>query len=571
MSGGDGRYGGYALKLGDNDAERRYGALVRPNQPGDPLPARGSPGFVAQLQQDLTTLGFLEPGEGTPGTFDTIVKWAVREFQIVASALGKGGAALLNPAYSGPLSAAQLGRHTLVDKEIYSKSEGISGVAGQGTTAAISAWIDGHVRCPVVFQSYETFKSPWRFGKLIEEGFWQASRRFRPGASGSFPCVFACDFTGDYDTLPAPDADKIPKAPIGARCYPVGHRAVYSYDDHQTVGPTVKYDIEVLVVSRRAAVAVSPTTLIGKQWTALTDAEKSTYRVIRAVAQAECTGKYDAVNAYDDGWISAGLYHPTAFTRVSTDQVTKAELGAFLAYVKSQAASTFGDLFENRGVSVKELWGDKTIYNSSQAKYEANISFQGADNQFTAVTSASDADYLRNWPWFYRFEMAFRAVDKLRLLWWPYGRQRLADILSTPWPAPAPGGGKGVTIGNVFRSEASVAALLRWHVLMPKHIVQGGQAGAMVQKIFAKSKIDPKLMLSKYGSTEEQKLLDAIHGVAATAGSPELKDTLNRMRAGSRGQAGGTSDPGATQPQLGIDPSFQFFADGIPFPRTVSA
>jgi hypothetical protein len=574
MAGGGQRYGGYALKLGDNDAERRYGAIIRPNAPGDPLPSSGSLGFVAQLQQDLTTLGFLELGEGTPGIFDTVIKWAVREFQIASSAPGKGAARLIDQTYTGSLSAAKLAQHTLTGNEIYSKKEGVSGVVGPDTTAAIGAWLGGYLRCPVVFQSYAVAqpKHKPKVFTLIEEGFWQASRKLKFTPAGHSPRVFACDFTGDYDALPAADDGSVPKAPAGSRCFPVGRRNVFGKGSAQTIGP-YSTSTDSLVASKRAVAAVSPAALTAKQWAKLTPSEQSTYRVVRAVAQLECGGVLDSLNAYDGLRVSAGLFHPGAFTNLKkpAGQVTKAELGAFLAYVKSQVNGTFGDLFENRGVSVKEAWGDGTVYNSSQAKYEANISLQGVDGTFAAVTAANDADYIRNWPWFYRFEMAFRSVDKLRTLWWPFARQRIADILSTPWPSPVPGGGTGVRIGDVFRSEASIASLLRWHVLLPAHIVSGGKAGSRVLKIFAKSGISPLLMLSHYGSNEEQMLLDAIRTVAAATGSKELQHGLNTIRAGSRGRTPDTTDPANTAPPLRTDRSFQFFADGIPFPRTVSA
>jgi hypothetical protein len=579
MGASEERYGGYVLRLGDNDAGLRYGSFVRPNAPVDMLPIRGGHGFVAQLQQDLVTLGFLEPNEVTLGTFDEIIKWAVREFQIVSSAPGKGAAKLLDQTYTGPLSASKLTPHTLDGDEIYSKKESISGVVGTDTTTAIAAWIKGFLRCPIVFQSYDVIRhknppKPKTFN-LIEEGFWRASRMLASGPSGKAPQVFACDFTGDYDSLPAADDGSIPKAPAGARCFPVGRRNVFGKKPAQTVGPYSVAD-NTLLVSGRGLAAVSPAALIGKQWDdqSLSSSEKSTYRVIRAVAQLECGGLFDSLNAYDDLRVSAGLFHPGAFTKVKkpAGQVTKAELGAFLAYLKSEATSTFDDLFENRGVSVTENWGDATIYNSIQAKYEAHISLQGADGKFTSVTLGNDADYLRNWPWFYRFEMAFRSVDKLRTLWWAYGRQRVADILAAPWPSPAPGGGNGVTIGAVFRSEASIAALLRWHVLLPGHIVSGGKAGPKVLKIFDRSGITPLLMLTKYGLQEEQKLFSAICSAAASYGSKELQHGLNVIQAGTRGQPPSDAiDPGDAPATLGVDRTFQFFSNGIPYPRAVFA
>jgi hypothetical protein len=573
------RYGGYALKLGDSDVTKRYGALVRPNLPSDPIPTIGTRGFVAQLQQDLITLGFLEPNESTPGSFDNILKWAVREFQIMGSAPDMGGAKLSDPGYTGPLSAAKLTRHTLTGNEIYTKGDGISGVAGTATAAAIDAWISAKLRCPVVFQSYDvippprtkqTPRPPPTFD-LIEEGFWRASRTLRASPSGRGRVrVFACDFTGAYDAAPVPSAGRVPPAPSGARSFPVGRRNVFGKGTHQTIGPYSTIG-DTFVAPSRAVVGISPTTLVNK--TVLTASELSTYSVVRAVAQVECGGLFDSLNAYDGERVSAGLYHLGAFTPIKNPAggVAKGELGAFFAYVKSQAPAVFDALLGSRGVAVVENWGDASVYNTSQSKYEAQFSLQGDGGAFAPVTAGTDADFLRNWTWFYRFEMGFRTIEQLRLLWWPYARQRLADILSTPWPDPAPGGGTTVTIGSIFRSELSAAVILRWHVLAPGNIVSGGKAGAVVRQAFATSGIPASLMLSQYQAAEEAKLIQGLYTVAESRGSQQIRHDLDTIRAGNRGQTSPTSHGQSAAPlPLGTDRTFQFFGDNIPFPRAVA-
>ena len=69
-----GRYGGWHLRHGDSDAERRFGGQVR---------AAGPPQApVALLQRDLTELGFTV---AETGRFDASTESALRELQLVAS------------------------------------------------------------------------------------------------------------------------------------------------------------------------------------------------------------------------------------------------------------------------------------------------------------------------------------------------------------------------------------------------------------------------------------------------------------------------------------------------------
>ncbi|WP_428964879.1 peptidoglycan-binding domain-containing protein [Micromonospora fluostatini] len=69
-----GRYGGWHLRHGDSDAERRFGGRVRA---GDPAQTP-----VALLQRDLTELGF---AVAVTGRFDAATESALRELQTVAA------------------------------------------------------------------------------------------------------------------------------------------------------------------------------------------------------------------------------------------------------------------------------------------------------------------------------------------------------------------------------------------------------------------------------------------------------------------------------------------------------
>ena len=80
------RYGGWALRKGDRDNGHVYEGQARLVD----IPGAGVRGWVAQLREDLATLGFgpqfgYVDGEGLQATFDVDLERAVREFQISAA------------------------------------------------------------------------------------------------------------------------------------------------------------------------------------------------------------------------------------------------------------------------------------------------------------------------------------------------------------------------------------------------------------------------------------------------------------------------------------------------------
>jgi hypothetical protein len=99
-------------------------------------------------------------------------------------------------------------------------------------------------------------------------------------------------------------------------------------------------------------------------------------------------------------------------------------------------------------------------------------------------------EYLRTWHWFHRFSMAGRSSAGWRQAMWDMARMRLRDILDAEWNNPAITSGNfplnaGTRVGDVFKSERTVALLYRWHIFDPKVIFTGtpGAASPLLHKI----------------------------------------------------------------------------------------
>jgi hypothetical protein len=78
-----------------------------------------------------------------------------------------------------------------------------------------------------------------------------------------------------------------------------------------------------------------PQFLVGRQLDKLTDTQRSTFRVVRAVSEVECVGFFDCMTAYDKAVISAGPCHWT-LGDMGASANRAAELPAYLAYYRDR-------------------------------------------------------------------------------------------------------------------------------------------------------------------------------------------------------------------------------------------
>ena len=240
---------------------------------------------------------------------------------------------------------------------------------------------------------------------------------------------------------------------------------------------------------------LTPEHLIGQSYLRLTDAQSTTYRVVRAVSEVECLGFFDSVNAYDGAFLSAGPCHWTIGV-IRSGGVGEGELCGYLSYLRHADQDACAQLLESGGVTIDENWQatfadppDGRRLLQSTRKYTGWFSLQEEDGTFRRRAPArepfqplqtyeAEGNLFKTWHWFYRFVAAGRTNDSYRRRMWHMARIRIRDILNTSWPSntvpriPLPAGGdRPAVIGDVYSSETAIGFLLQWHIYRPGDVV----------------------------------------------------------------------------------------------------
>jgi peptidoglycan hydrolase-like protein with peptidoglycan-binding domain len=504
------KYGNFDLRRGDHDGSSqqntppRWGGVDNPTvqQETAETGAVGTsssialtiPEHVRHLQEDLRTLGFAIVD--TPdGSFGKSCEWAVREFQIYARITQ---AARVKEDKIGQLLLTSTGASKLVNNnEVYYDSSAhivaqagqapnaagsiadpksyyvdsleqitnghlytgpVSGVVDSGTRAAIEFWLENHYRCPVVVEAWSVNQIGAR--TTLSDGgsnLWKYDS-FTSGA----PRIFARDFT-QYYTYPA--------TRTASQYHAIGY-----YEAQGGPNATKKHswspEAEMTVENMLGAPA-NPEQL--------NTAPLSTYRVIRVVAEAECYGRFDVINAWDNSLISAGPCHWTMGAS-NGNEYDKAEFPAFIAYFAGRSEAGFRKVFGNFGLYPEYAWGDEDIYSSSTRTYTSWLKLTNetylpsqpthAETEFSPLLKAkTEAAYLKNWHWIYRISMAGRTNSEYRQAMWGMAKQRIRDILRKNVSFQVGTTTINSTLGEIFTSEKAIAILLRWHVYRPSHVV----------------------------------------------------------------------------------------------------
>jgi peptidoglycan hydrolase-like protein with peptidoglycan-binding domain len=443
-------YGGFRLQLGDNDSGRLWEGKIGPP---------GVATHVRKLQEDLDELGFkLKKRVGAApfdGVFDLATQWAVREFQIYAR--------MPNVAVE---SASTTGRYIdrlKQQRNLLPYSGPVSGVVNPATSTLLQYWKAHRWRCPVVIGA-------WTPPATATAEFQGHNNIWLPlEVASTDPRMYARDFSGYYDfASPRPDA----LLAVGTYTATAEGNGPYS------------------VPPSHALVEVRSTSLLGRTEANLANAaERSTFKVVRAVAEVECNGYYDSFNGYDSAILSIGLFHWTIGRPTHNDVLERdGELPGLLAYLRfinpasyHRVLGTFGTGVNREWVDSEGNWNGQELLKSERRKYSAWLTLQQETGPYAEVArSLDEANYFRTWHWFYRFEMAVRSDRGFQAAMWDYARIRLRDITSIPWGVPTvvaeqlnadgtvddgTGGRRSATVGDVFTSEKAIALLLRVHVL----------------------------------------------------------------------------------------------------------
>jgi hypothetical protein len=252
--------------------------------------------------------------------------------------------------------------------------------------------------------------------------------------------------------------------------------------------------------------------------------KRSTYRVIRAVSEAECVGYFDSVNAYDPGVISVGPCHWTFALGQSGGIAAAGELAGFVAYYRKKDPEEFRKFFTRFGLDVNHEWGeDGAKLYSSQLRTYSNCWWTRPieDGSTTPMPQTlAEVNYYRSWHWFYRWVMAGRTMPAYCKAMYDFARIRLRDLLSTPFAdeTDLPKHStdqervtRPATLGEVFSSEAATALLLRWHINQPGRVLRKGLASSRIRQVIEKAGTNCQVTVDQWNDDDQEKLIGSLY------------------------------------------------------------
>jgi hypothetical protein len=456
------------------------------------------------LQADLDAIWFRLPDAATRaklGISDASLsfrqEWFIRAFQICAHEIY--GAQ--DTSDGAKISAAALVQVKLKDEAKLPPGSFPHGVADPPTRAAIQFWKANKLRCPIIFQTRQKQggkKKGAAWPQIVAEGFF-----FHDELRDKDSRVFVRDFTRDAAADPL----------VVGTALPWGKHVSWG------IAATAAHTLP------KQAASLTPDRLIGKSWDTLSNEAKSTFRVVAAIAAVESGGVFDGLNAFDTSVLSAGPYH---FRACPSGDIGLAELGAFLAYYRSISPDASRQFFERFAIGTTDDWG-KTMKVTENATYLAEIGFVDADGKFPALDDETERDFLRTWHSFYRVQSAMRMSADLQKAFWPFVRQRIADVRAAPFASPPPG---GATLGDVFSDELCLALLIRWHVFLPGRVVRDGKAGPVPVKALSILGLDKKPLAQwtqgdRYDLADVLSVLPSASGLSAQASAALISSLQN--------------------------------------------
>ena len=228
----------------------------------------------------------------------------------------------------------------------------------------------------------------------------------------------------------------------------------------------------------------------------------SEIQVMAAVAENE--GNLDAVNTWDNAFLSFGLFQWTAGTGAAPG-----ELPALLARIKAEDRDLFDKYCGQHGLDVTDI-RPRDWTTSATGPVTGRFSFRGH-----TIRSAADKEQLRLAPWAFYFWRAGQdpAVQAMEI---KHALGRLERFYSTD--AYMVGDHR---VSDLVTSEYGVGLVLDNHVNRPSHVRQ------VLAKALARTGLsDP----SGWGSAEERRLIAAYLEIRETFGSRPMTDAAKRAR-----------------------------------------
>jgi hypothetical protein len=507
--------------------------------------------FENNLRNALKELGFVLAGSTAP------LQWAVREFQIYSRM-----EFIARELKSPPVSANQTNRLRTCSN-LYRYGGPISGDPNPETLKRIHAWQACRWRCPVVVSAWNmkpgepnVRDSLFNPDGKISDNIWLHKEVPR-----NEPRMFAQDYTG-YFQIPNIRIDGGSDS-LRNGFVVLGEYIDYPKDTKIYGGPVSRAPDHTWPESE-----LMPVNFAGVESATMTPEQKSTFKVVRAVSEAECMGYFDSLNAYDNAFISLGPCHWTLGIKLSQPEVAKGELCAFFAYLDTVEKATYNRILRNFGIQIDTEWANTAC--PDEQKYTAWLKVQKDDYSLDNLPrTEQDGNYFHTWHWFYRFVMAARTLEPFRLRMMDMARIRLRDIRAVPWPPILLPNGQMTdwsTIGEIYSSERACALVLRWHIKNPLSVVgrprpgDNIQAGLDIQSALAKALAKPVFI--NYPEPDIRKWTDGHEGALIDGLLEQYNaDHMDWVRDWPRWE--GADNPNRYQlDPASIDPWFESWTEG---------
>lgn len=225
------------------------------------------------------------------------------------------------------------------------------------------------------------------------------------------------------------------------------------------------------------------------------------------IAVAENEGNLDAINTWDNAFLSFGLFQWTAGTGSS-----KGELPALLARIKNEDRDLFDKYCGQHGLDVT---------NVSPGPVYGYFSLRG-----TRINSSQAKSQLRAAPWAFYFWLAGQdpAVQAMEI---KHALGRLDQFYST----------NRYKVDNKYRVSDLVTSEYGVGLILDNHVNRPGYVKGCLSKALAQTRLRNP---ARWGTDEERELIDAYLDIRTTYGRSPMTDAEKRARVTKKYLTNGT-------------------------------